>query len=121
MLTGFAATLSAKRGPRSYLLTPGQEIAVDYPESIDEEIDELLYKFLSGAPLTKSEMLPFSLSKQDLEVLTLVHKAVPASEHMSTLVQCHGRTAQKRVPRVQKEMRARHVHSGRVDRCATSS
>jgi hypothetical protein len=96
MLTGFAATLSfgQKRGPRSYLLTPGQEIAVDYPESIDEEIDGLLYKFLSGAPLTESEMLPFSLSKQDLEVLTLVHNAVPASEHLSTLVQCHGRTAQ---------------------------
>ena len=97
-LTNFAATLSAcdrfEKGPRSYLLRPGQEISVDYPVSIDEDIDGLFYKFLAGAPLTESEALPFTLSKQDLDVLTFMHKAAPASAALNALVSFDGRTAQ---------------------------
>jgi hypothetical protein len=78
MLTNFAATLSAcdrfEKGPRSYLLRPGQEISVDYPVSIDEDIDGLFHKFLAGAPLAESEALPFTLSKKDLDVLTFMQK-----------------------------------------------
>lgn len=61
------------------MLRPGQEISVDFPLKIQKDIDPLLYKFLCGAPLTETEARPFALSKQDLDLLSFLHAAVPAS------------------------------------------
>jgi hypothetical protein len=60
---------------------------VDLPIGIEKDIDPLLYKFLGGASLTESEIQPFSLSKQDLDLLSFLRAVVPvASPALKSLV-----------------------------------
>ena len=96
MLTDIAATVQYDQygDPRSYLLRPGQELSVDIPVSMQQDIDPLCYKFLCGAPLTESEAQPFALSKHEVDVIRSLQTALSSSPALRALVNFDGKTGE---------------------------
>jgi hypothetical protein len=96
MLTDIAATVQYNQygHPRSYLLRPGQELSVDIPVSMQQDVDPLCYKFLCGAPLTESEAQPFALSKHEVDVIRSLQTALSLSPALRALVNFNEKTSE---------------------------
>ncbi len=63
--------------------------------SIERDVDPLIYKFLSGTPLSESEAQPYALSKKELDVFKFVHAAVAESPALSRMFEINAHAISK--------------------------